>query len=155
MLRSEIIERFTNLDGINEAKRIYKELAKLCHPDTDLGDTESFKILNEIYNDYLENGIVISEDMEFDLELEKIISQILYYEDLIIEVVGSWIWLDGNTKDIREHLKELGFKWRSKKKLWSYGQMKRRNPNNISMDDIKNKYGCKTVKTEGRRKVSA
>lgn len=154
MLREEIVVRFTDLEGINQAKKVYKELAKVCHPDTELGDTESFKILNEVYNYYLENGVIVGENSEFDLELEKIIAEILHYEDLIIEVVGSWIWLDGNTKDIKEHLKELGFKWRNKKKLWSYGQMKRRNPNNISIEDIKNKYGCTKVETKGRRKIA-
>lgn len=29
-------------------------------------------------------------------------SKILHYENIMIEVVGSWIWLSGDTKHIKE-----------------------------------------------------
>ena len=153
MTRAQIEEQFKGIDGINEAKKIYKELAKKLHPDVG-GTDELFKILNAVYNHILEHGLNFSEDAEFDLELEKVISKILHYENIIIEVVGSWIWLSGDTKHIKETLKELNFKWASKKKMWYYGEMKGRNPKQKSMDDIKAKYGCQRVKTKGTSKVS-
>ena len=152
MLRDTLVNEFKEVEGINEAKKVYRKLAKKLHPDAG-GTNEDFKLLNEVYNQFLEFGLKNS-DSEFDLELEKIISEILHYEDIVIEVVGSWIWVGGKTKDIKDHLKELGFKWRSKKKLWSYGQMKRRNPKEMSMDDIKNKYGVIEVKTQIKRKLA-
>ena len=154
METQNIKDAFKGLEGINEAKKVYKELAKKLHPDVG-GTDEQFKILNKIYNDFIENGLRFEEDSEFDLELEKIISQILHYENIIIEVVGSWIWLSGDTKDIKETLKELGFKWASKKKMWYYGEMKGRNPKQKNMDDIKAKYGSQTVKGKTREKISA
>jgi hypothetical protein len=154
METQNIKDAFKGLEGINEAKKIYKELAKKLHPDVG-GTDEQFKTLNKIYNDFIENGLKFEEDSEFDLELEKVISQILHYENIIIEVVGSWIWLSGDTKDIKETLKELGFKWASKKKMWYYGEMKGRNPKQKNMDDIKAKYGCETVKGKTRDKISA
>ena len=153
MLREEIVSEFKSVEGINEAKKVYRELAKKLHPDVG-GSNVEFKLLNEVYNQFIEFGLRHSEG-EFDLELEKIISEILHYENIIIEVVGSWIWVGGNTKDIKEHLKELGFKWRSKKKLWSYGQMKgKRNHKEQSMEDIKNKYGVIEVKTQITKKLA-
>lgn len=110
-----------NIQGINEAKTVFKKLAKKLHPDIG-GSNEEFKLLNKIYNDILENKIYFSNESKFDIELEKIISQILHYEDITIEVVGSQIWLSGNTKAIKERLKELNFKWASKKKMWYYGE---------------------------------
>ncbi len=62
-----------------------------------------------MYNIVLEQGASIGEDAEYDLELERVISNILHYENIIIEVVGSWIWLSGETKAIKEVLKELKF----------------------------------------------
>ncbi len=153
MTKEEIEKEFFGIDGINEAKKIYKILARKLHPDVG-GSTEQFKILNAVYNYVLENGIIVEDDAEFDLELEKVISKILHYENLIIEVVGSWIWLSGETKAIKEILKELKFKWASKKKQWYYGEMKGRNPKQKSMDDIKAKYGCQTVKSKGSKKVT-
>ena len=42
MTREEIINEFKGVEGINEAKKIYKTLAKKLHPDVG-GDEESFK----------------------------------------------------------------------------------------------------------------
>ena len=154
MTKAEITKEFMGIDGINEAKKIYKVLARKLHPDVG-GSTESFKLLNEVYNHILEHGIIVEDDSEFDLELEKVISKILHYEDLIIEVVGSWIWLSGETRAIKEVLKGLKFKWASKKKKWYYGEMRGRNPHQKSMDDIKAKYGCQEVKTKLRGKIAS
>jgi len=153
MTKAEIQKEFMGIDGINEAKKIYKILARKLHPDVG-GSTEQFKILNAVYNYVLENEITESDDAAFDLELEKVISKILHYENIIIEVVGSWIWLSGETRDIKEILKKLNFKWASKKKQWYYGEMKGRNPRQKSMDDIKAKYGCQTVKSRVNKKVT-
>ena len=153
MTYSQIEEQFKGIEGINEAKKIYKQLAKKLHPDVG-GSDELFKMLNSIYTNILENGIYFSNEFKFDLEIEKIISQILHYENILIEVVGSWVWVSGDTREIKEKLKELNFKWASKKKLWFYGEMKGRNPNEKSMEDIKSKYGCETVRTRENGKLT-
>lgn len=149
----QIEEEFKGIEGINEAKKIYKQLAKRLHPDVG-GSDELFKMLNSIYTNIIENKIYFTNEFKFDLEIEKIISQILHYENIVIEVVGSWIWLTGETKSIKDELKELNFKWASKKKMWFYGEMKGRNPKEKSMEDIKSKYGCETVKSKGKTKIS-
>ena len=46
MTREEILKEFKGVEGINEAKKIYKTLAKKLHPDMDGGNEEAFKILN-------------------------------------------------------------------------------------------------------------
>jgi len=153
MTRVEIENEFREINGINEAKKVYKTLAKKLHPDVG-GSEEEFKILNAVYNDFIEHKIHFSNESKIDIELEKIISQILHYEDITIELVGSWVWLSGNTKEIKEVLKELGFKWASKKKMWYYGEMKGRNPKQKSMDEIKGKYGSKTFKDKEKDKIA-
>jgi hypothetical protein len=116
---------------------------------------EEFKILNKIYNSILENKIFFSNSTKIDIELEKIISQILHYDDIVIEIIGSWIWLSGKTKTIKEHLKEIGFKWASKKRMWYYGEMKKRNIKTKSIDEIKAKYGCSTIsKNKDNKKIT-
>ena len=102
MTREEIISEFREVTGINEAKKIYKKLAKVLHPDMPNGDTESFKLLNAVYTDLIENKIYFSNDFKIDIELEKIISLILHFENIKIELIGSWIWVSGDTKEIKE-----------------------------------------------------
>lgn len=153
MTREEIIKEFSEVTGINEAKKVYKTLAKKLHPDLG-GSEEEFKLLNAIYTDLIEHKIYFSNDFKIDLDLEKIISQILHFENIIIELVGSWIWLSGDTKEIKDKLKELGFKWASKKKMWFYGEMKGRNPQEKTIDEIKAKYGSKTFKKKENEKLA-
>lgn len=154
MTREEILKEFKGIEGINEAKNIYKQLAKKLHPDVG-GDEESFKLLNAIYTDLIEHKIYFSNDFKIDIELEKIISLILHFENITIELIGSWVWVSGDTKEIKDKLKELDFKWASKKKMWFYGEMKGRNPNEKSMEEIKSKYGSETLKTNDKKKIAS
>ena len=154
MTREEIIKEFSEVTGINEAKKVYKTLAKKLHPDVG-GSEEEFKLLNAIYNDFIENKIYFSNDFKIDLDLEKIISQILHFENITIELVDSWICLSENTKEIKDKLKELGFKWASKKKMWFYGEMKGRNPQEKSMEEIKSKYGSETLKSKEKKEIAS
>lgn len=155
MTKEQIENEFRNLTGINEAKKVFKKLAQVLHPDKG-GSNEEFQELNSVYNYYLENKLYFSNESKFDLELEKIISKILHYEDITIEVVGSWIWLSGmGTKNIKDKLKELGFKWASKKRMWYFGEMKGRNPKEKSLDEIKKKYGCESIKTKEKGRLTA
>jgi uncharacterized protein YjgD (DUF1641 family) len=57
MKKEEILKEFKNIEGINEAKKIYKTLAKKLHPDILGGDEERFKLLNSIYTDLIEYKI--------------------------------------------------------------------------------------------------
>ena len=155
MNREEILKEFKNVEGINEAKKIYKTLAKKLHPDMDGGSEEAFKILNAVYTDLIEHKIYFSNDFKIDVELEKVISLILHFENITIELVGSWVWVSGDTKEIKEKLKELGFKWASKKKMWFYGEMKGRNPNEKSMEEIKSKYGSETLKSNEKKQIAS
>ena len=154
MTREEILKEFKGVEGINEAKKIYKKLAKKLHPDVG-GDEESFKILNAVYTDLIEHKIYFSNDFKIDIELEKVISLILHFENITIELVGSWIWVSGDTKEIKDKLKELGFKWASKKKMWFYGEMKRRNHKEQDIEDIKAKYGSETLKSKDKKQIAS
>ncbi len=154
MTQEQIQNEFRDVTGINEAKKIYKTLAKKLHPDVG-GSEEAFKLLNKIYTDLIEHKIYFSNESKFDIEIEKIISRILHFENITIEVVGSWIWLSGDTKAIKDTLKDLGFKWASKKMMWYYGEMKAKNPTPKSMDEIKSKYGCETLKSKEKVKIAS
>lgn len=155
MTLNEIKKEFEEVQGINEAKKIYRTLSKKLHPDVG-GNEEQFKALNAVYNELIEHKIYFSNDIKIDVELEKIISLILHFENITIELIGSWIWVSGDTKEIKEKLKELGFKWARKKKMWYYGEKKVYNKGKTkSLDEIKSKYDSKTFKTKEKSKISA
>ena len=151
---NDIQKEFNGVTGLNEAKKVFKRLAKSLHPDIG-GSEEEFKLLKNVYDNIIEHKVYFSNDSKFDIELEKVIAQILHYEDITIDVVGSWIWLSGNTKPLKDTLKKLNFKWASKKKMWYYGEMKGKSHKEQSLDEIKGKYGCTTIKSKGYEKLSA
>ena len=154
MTLEEIKNEFRNVEEISEAKKIYKQLAKILHPDKIGGDEESFKLLNAFYNELIEHKIYFSNNVKIDIELEKVISLILHLDDVVIELVGQWVWVSGDTKEHKEKLKELGFKWASKKKMWYFGELKRRNHKEQSIEDIKAKYGSETLKSKEKKQIT-
>ena len=47
-----------------------------------------------------------------------IINKIIIYPNIQIDIIGSWLWVSGETKPIKEILKELNFKWHDVRKCW-------------------------------------
>ena len=155
MKKEEIEALFRSVAELTEAKKLYKQLAKKLHPDVG-GDDESFKALNAVYNNVIEHNLYFSNEYKFDLEIEKIISQILHFENIEIEVIGKWIWISGETREIKETLKNLGFKWASKKKMWYFGELqKSSNRREKSIEEIKATYGSQKVATKQNIKIAA
>ena len=154
MTQTQIKEAFKTASSIEEAKAVFKKLAKVCHPDVG-GSNEAFKMLNKIYNHIIENEIYFSNDTKFDIELEKIITQILHFEDINIEIIGKWIWVSGETKAIKETLKSLGFKWAKKKMMWYFGELAPvTRGGKKEIEEIRATYGSISVKGEAVKKIA-
>jgi len=155
MKTEDIKELFKNVSELAEAKKLYKKLAKQLHPDVG-GTDEEFKLLNNVYTDILQNGLYFSNEVKFDLDLEKIISKILHFENIEIEIIGKWIWINGDTKAIKEDLKSLGFRWASKKKMWYYGELKKTsNRKEKDINEIRSTYGSQKVVSKQNKKIAA
>ena len=88
MTREEILREFKGVEGINEAKKIYKNLAKKLHPDVG-GDEESFKLLNAIYTDLIEHKIYFSNDFKIwnkYVTIDNSVGRILRFKSVGIRV---------------------------------------------------------------------
>lgn len=122
---------FKNVNSIQELKKQYKNLVKLYHPD--LNATDTTKIMQEINAEYdtlftkVKNsftnakGEIYEKQNEETLdEFKNIINTIITFKDCRIEIIGSWIWVSGNTKYYKDILKSLNFKWIQNKKAWAY-----------------------------------
>ena len=73
-----------------------------------------------------------------------------------IEVVGSWIWVDGNTFPYKEELKKLGFKWSKNRKKWHFSTEPsgKWHKKKMSFEDIQRKYGSEKVKTSNVSRIA-
>ena len=142
---------FNNCETIEQLKKEYKKLAFANHPDRN-GDVEVMKAINNEYEEALNNlklngNKADKESTEVASEFIEIINSIINLEGLVIEIVGSWIWITGNTKEHKEVLKANGFYYASKKKAWYLkpSDYKSKSRKHYSLDEIKNKYGSTKV----------
>ena len=159
---------FKNVGTIEELRRQYRDLLKKYHPDNPSGSTQATQEINAEYDklfkvlkDKHESNSTGSDkekttfdnmkyDFSEDQKLREVLQQIISFEGINIEIVGCWIWVDGNTYQYKDALKEMGFKWGSQKKKWYYHSeaFRKRSHKTLSMDDIRSYYGSTEVETE-------
>jgi len=142
---------FKNIESMEQLRKLYKKLAFELHPDRG-GDNDQFvdmqneyeKLLNRVFTG---NSSINTEDDLMD-DLKKVYENICYFPDIIIDLVGSWIWVSGNTKEVKDQLKENGFKWSGKKGMWYYhtGEYKKRSKKKFSYEEIKSMHGSRNLK---------
>jgi hypothetical protein len=88
-----------------------------------------------------------SEESRLDFkQYPGVISQIIGFKNITIEMCGNWIWLSGNTFRYRKALKKIGFLFADKKKLWYWrpNDYKSANQKPKTMEYIRKKYGSDT-----------
>ena len=78
----------------------------------------------------------------------------------MVELCGEWIWVSGETKIVKEHLKSAGFSWSKPKCSWYWRpenlkKFKRFKHEAWAMDVIRSKYGSKRVTSlRGREAIA-
>ena len=153
------IEFLANVKTLVELKKAYQKLCFKFHPDRG-GDTATMQQINAEYDFLLKNLIDSEEDKnygensywesrEHQTEVEKTVQEklqaIIGLDGIEIEIIGVWIWVDGETKQHKEILKGLGFKWIQKHSKWCFVGRKSSGRGGYSMDQMRSKHGSKTV----------
>lgn len=145
------------INTVEELRKQYKELLMKYHPDNNKKEdtTEIMKEINLEYNSLfqgLKNSTYKNEKENYksadEETVKKILNELQKYSDIVIELCGSWIWVSGNTKPIKNLLKELGLKWASKKSMWYFGESKKKTHKSMDMEHIRTKYGSVAYKKE-------
>jgi len=152
---------FNECNTLEEVKALYKKLAKENHPDAG-GDTA---IMQEINTEYafatarIAKGAGMSdaeadEEIRLSEEYRQIIEAIINLPGIVIELVGRWLWVSGNTYPVRKALSEAELSYHGKKKVWFYNpdEYKRRGTNK-SLDEIKAKYGSERITNHNKEKA--
>ena len=133
-------------ETIADIKKHFRELSKRYHPD--LGGTEEqFKEMYKEYEYLIEHFIEKQyKDVRMSEMVKALINELMYYEDMELEVVGDWLWVD-TSRNNDKLLKGLGFFWSSKHSKYYYsGDTKKvTRCSSYSMQDMRNMMGNKKI----------
>lgn len=155
------MQYFNRCNTIDEVKKLYKKLAMENHPDRG-GDTATMQAINSEYAfacARIAKGAGLSyEEAETEIKLSeeyrKVIEQIIYLPGILIEIVGNWVWVTGNTYPVRTELKTAGLLFAPKKKVWYYrSEAFKTRGTNAPLEDIRRKYGSEQVNARQERKT--
>lgn len=151
---------FKDVKDIETLRKKYRELLKKFHPDNEGGSVEITQEINSEYDRIFANlskeNKSGEESTTYDNEAEneafkKAINAIIHI-NADIEIIGSWVWVHGGY-EYRELLKSIGFKFAPKKKCWCwhYGEYKRHYKGEVSLDEIRLKYGSQSVHSKSKQ----
>jgi hypothetical protein len=131
----------------NEVEQRYQELSRVFK-----GQDEVLKSLNEEYSTLMSvlNPVKPVEASKEKATLPEKIAELqgkISPEGLHFEVCGCWLWVTGKTYQVKDTLKELGFRYSANKLSWYYRQDDHRSSNQepIPLEMIREKYGTSVV----------
>ena len=154
------ITYFQNISNLQDLKNLYRKLAMQHHPDHG-GDVEKMKIINLEF-EYLFENLPKTKQEEYSeqtaSEYMEIIEVLIFIPNINIEICGTWVWVTGDTKPVKDILKAAGFKFAGKKIAWYWhGEKKyrKRSKRKLSLEEIRDLYGSEQIQKKERKSIPA
>lgn len=160
---------FSGCGTVAKIKATYRILAKRWHPDCG-GDNATMAEINGEYEDTLKSadGEVYRDDQDnehtyhynakVERDLMNKIAELLKLSmaDVQVLLIGTWIWVKGDTKPYKDALKSLGLWWNSKRIAWSYhvGQW-HGHYSDASLNSLAHTYGVREFEANETSMASA
>jgi hypothetical protein len=143
---------FASCSTIDEAKKVYRTLAFLLHPDKG-GTKEQFQDLQNQFESFRPTEQKYqSEYSDFKAQAAdfmEIIERLRVIPSIEVELIGSWIWVSGDTRPVSDRIKAAadgtGFKtsWNRARSCWQIhsGNYQKRSGELLSKEEISARYG--------------
>jgi curved DNA-binding protein CbpA len=150
---------FSSCTTPEDVKKLYRTLAMQHHPDHG-GDTATMQEINAQYKRALsslhgtssrgEDGKSRTYKYNADAE-QQVIDQLdktlrAKLDKVEIWLIGSWIWIKGDTYKHRRELTALSYVWNRKRQSWQWHRPEEEaRRSRGSFEAIANKYGARQV----------
>ena len=157
------INYFSDCSTIEQIKKRYRELAQKFHPDHG-GTNEEMTIINLQYEQQKGRKFTATNhetNKEYTQEFDpfdgyrELIDALINIPNITIELCGSWLWITGDTKPVKDYLKELGFKFSGKKCAWYWKpgdkKYRKKSKKELNLDEIRNLYGSEKVNNNSKQ----
>ena len=146
---------FIKFTTVEQIKFNYRKLCMEHHPDRG-GETETMQEINLQYQQALESahGQVSSGTdgaehqyyyhADIEAALMELINQLLqlHMKDVEIALIGTWLWIIGDTKPHKSHLRDIGCRWHFKRKCWYFHTgIYRVSTSSAELSELSEKYG--------------
>ena len=160
---------FSNPRTLEELKKQYRELAKKHHPDNG-GDTVTMQAVNNEYDALFpklknvhqtKDGTTYTakqDSTETADQFKDLITELMRMDNIVIEIIGCFVWVTGETKPHKDQLKALKFQWHSKKLAWYLKpeDYRRKSRKDYGLDEIRAMYGTSgEMNSQGTTKLDA
>lgn len=148
---------FQGCHKVEQVKTEYRRQAFIYHPDRG-GDLRVMQRLNEEYLLKLasfdgsetngEGGKTFKYSFKPDVEqgiMDKIgeLLALRLGPTVEINLIGTWIWILGDTKPVKDKIKSVGCKWHSKRGCWYWqNDGYKRRYSHKSLGALAAQYGC-------------
>ena len=149
---------FEGVENLEELRKEYHKLAFIYHPDREGGDLKKMQLINDQYDTL--SKLLISNDESFSEgrkeyeqqlseELREKLDRIIRLPGIVIEIIGNWLWVTGNTFIVRDTLKAEGFKFSHAKACWYFhkGDYFKKSGVILSLDEMRALWGQQKVET--------
>jgi len=153
---------------LEELKAMYRKLAIKHHPDVG-GVAEVMKAVNNEYDELFSKLKDIHKTKDGEIYTAKntttetaehfknLINELMKIDGIVIEIIGCFVWVTGDTKPNKEKLKALKFQWHSKKSAWYLKPEEYRNKSRkyYNLDEIRQMYGTSgEINSKGTAKLA-
>lgn len=157
---------FKDCKTLDQLRKVYRDTLKVNHPDC--GGTwtgidfvkfeqaykAKFKDLEKWDTTCTREDATAAEKNRYnpdqDEKIREALKRVITFPDINIEIVGSWIWIDGATYTCKDQLKEYGYKWSKSRKKWHFTPYERTRfykGGKLSFEEIRERYGSETVES--------
>lgn len=165
---------FDNITNFTDLKKAYKAAARKAHPDMG-GTTEEMQRVNAAYeaackriertgerfaDDAQESAESAARYTESAADMAKyaeILQKLFAVPGIEIELVGSWLWVSGDTFTHKDAIKAAGMRWSSKHKKWYWHAAEdtcKRARKSDTFEDIKSRHGSEVIRGRAPGKLA-